>query len=498
MTVIQSPCRHTPGVGGEVGVVLPAAVGVVPEVQRHRRHGAGDNQLAHATGDRPALGVVGGQRPAQIRRGQLARPDGDGGRSAREAGDDVGAAADGGELDVLADVLGDPGVGRGGQGGAGAADGTDGRQVVDGGVDAELGHAEQVLGAGAEDGEAVPGRQLPQEVGPGERGRAAVVRAGGGAGQEGGDDQVPHHPVGSRVPEQAVSGAEVGLEAEGLEVFEQHTAVAVDDALGQAGGAGGEDDPQGVVVAVGGDQHGGFELGESVGGCRGGVVLAAHRPHRAEARGGKERDDHVRGVGQIADHAVSLLDAQVAQGGGDGGDLGTQPPTGHLTGGAGLVQRDDRRFVGAQVAQGVVSVVERGPGEPAGTGHGLFGQYVLVRGGRVDVEVVPHRSPEALQVGDGPVVQGGVIGGVVDGVGAAGTGGTAGEVRDPAACRSLVIRCPDGGWIRRGHGVVLLDTNGRGRADRRRRGDGWRRWGIFTACYAAGSVGVLRWPDGQP
>lgn len=153
------------------------------------------------------------------------------------------------------------------------------------------------------------------------------------------------------------------MQAEGLEVFQQDASVAVDDAFGQACGAGGEDDPQRVVernrgdgevlgaagrvlpgnrqlrgpgrgpreaqvihedrglergqggseveggcatvvagaveeVAVRGDEHGRFELGEAVGGGLGRVVLAAHGPHRAEAGGGEEGDDGVGVLGR--------------------------------------------------------------------------------------------------------------------------------------------------------------------------------------------------------
>jgi hypothetical protein len=44
-------------------------------------------------------------------------------------------------------------------------------------------------------------------------------------------------------------------------------------------------------VSVGGDQDRGFQLGEAVGGGLRGVVLAAHRPHGAQAGGGEEGDD---------------------------------------------------------------------------------------------------------------------------------------------------------------------------------------------------------------
>lgn len=53
--------------------------------------------------------------------------------------------------------------------------------------------------------------------------RAAVVCAGRGAGQQGGGDEVPHHPVGGGVPQQAVARAEVRVQAERLQVLQHDT-----------------------------------------------------------------------------------------------------------------------------------------------------------------------------------------------------------------------------------------------------------------------------------
>src|SRR5207237_336271 len=47
-------------------------------------------------------------------------------------------------------------------------------------------------------------------------------------------------------------------------------------------------------------------------------------------------------------------------------------------------------------------VVEPGPGEPIRPGQAAFGQDPVVGAGRADLEVVPDRGPEALQVGDRP------------------------------------------------------------------------------------------------
>ena len=68
----------------------------------------GDDQLAGPVHHGEAFGAVGRRRHAQVRCGQLPRPDGSVGRGAREARHGVGAAADGGELVAGAEVVADP------------------------------------------------------------------------------------------------------------------------------------------------------------------------------------------------------------------------------------------------------------------------------------------------------------------------------------------------------------------------------------------------------
>ncbi len=75
----------------------------------------------------------------------------------------------------------------------------------------------------------------------------AVVEDDRGAGEEAGDEEVPHHPAGRREPEEAIAGVGVDVEVELLQVLEQDPALALDDRLRQAGGAGGVEDPERVV-----------------------------------------------------------------------------------------------------------------------------------------------------------------------------------------------------------------------------------------------------------
>ena len=96
------------GVHVEVGLAVALAVGVVPEVERHRRHRLGDHELADLADQRPALLVQRLDLRAERARLQLALVD----RQRRAAADErrahVGAAAGREQPRVGADVLVDP------------------------------------------------------------------------------------------------------------------------------------------------------------------------------------------------------------------------------------------------------------------------------------------------------------------------------------------------------------------------------------------------------
>ena len=111
------------GVHLEVGLAVALAVGVVPEVQRHRRHRLGDHELADLADQRPALGVPRLDRRAQRARLQLALVDGQDRHAADERRADVGAAARREQPRVRADLLVDPAEALGRERRAGRADG---------------------------------------------------------------------------------------------------------------------------------------------------------------------------------------------------------------------------------------------------------------------------------------------------------------------------------------------------------------------------------------
>src|SRR5690606_22715046 len=114
----------------EVGGVVARAVRVVPEADRHRGEGPGADQLALLAAQRPRLVVEDLDRHAQAALLDLPAPDRADGIAAGEAAQDVGAAGDRGEADVLLDPAVDVVEALGHQRRAGRGDGAQRRQRV--------------------------------------------------------------------------------------------------------------------------------------------------------------------------------------------------------------------------------------------------------------------------------------------------------------------------------------------------------------------------------
>lgn len=167
-----------------------------------------------------------------------------------------------------------------------------------------------------------------------------------------------------------------------------------------------------VAVAVDGEQYDGFDLLETVQDAAGAEVGGARGPDTADGRGGEQRGDGLRDVGEVAADAVSGAYAEGAQLRGECGDLAAQLGPADRGRFMRLVDMEEGRFMGASRvlggAQGVFRVVEGGAGEPLGSGHGAIAEDSFVRGGEPDVEPVGDSGPEGLQVVDGPAVQRGV------------------------------------------------------------------------------------------
>ena len=224
----------------EVRGAVARAVLVAPEPDRHRRHGLLDDELAELPahrGPRLVEGVdVGAQRPT----GDLTGVHGDRGCARDEGRAGVGASRDGAQLDRRIELVVDPpeaGLRKGRPRGADRAQ--RGQVGLPGRMQSLLAALEQERRARAEVGDAELAGEPPQhgEVGVG---GVAVDHDDRRADADPGHQVVPHHPAGGGEPEEAVGGAEVALQAQGLEVLDRDAAVPVDDRLGQAGRAGGE------------------------------------------------------------------------------------------------------------------------------------------------------------------------------------------------------------------------------------------------------------------
>ena len=161
-----------------------------------------------------------------------------------------------------------------------------------------------------------------------------------------------------------------------------------------------------VAVAADREQHLRLELAEPVEDAADAELRRARRPDRAEARGREERDERLGDVREVGDDAVAGADAEPLQAGARARDLVAELAERQLDGLARLRVRDDRDGVDVLVAaEHVLGVVQPRAGEPLGAGHLARAEHALVRGVRADLEELPDRRPEALEVGDRPAPQ---------------------------------------------------------------------------------------------
>ena len=278
------------------------------------------------------------------------------------------------------------------------------------------------------------------------------------------DEEVPHHPARGGEPEDAVALLRVDVQVVLLEVLEQDPALRVHDRLRQAGGARGVEDPHRVVeghalerellvggrerlvpvapvpvevaerhralerghlalhaldqlaavmvlaavaVAVDRQQHLRLDLREAVDDRARPEVRRAARPDRAEARGGEEGGDRLGDVRHVGDDAVAALDAHRLQAGGDAGGLLAQLVPRPLPEVAQLRGVADRHAVARPVAEDVLRVGDLGAREPLGARHRGVGEHLVVA--PLDVEELPDRAPERLEVLGRPAPQRGVV-----------------------------------------------------------------------------------------
>ncbi|MHC2279916.1 hypothetical protein ACVME8_006559 [Bradyrhizobium diazoefficiens] len=274
----QSPCRHTGAaaaaveivrIGLEIAGAVTHAVLVVPEVERHRRHRLGADELADLVRDGAALfaeGFDGGAEQATLHRAgrlwQFAVAADEGAGEIGAAGNvrppDVGLRLAAIGLRQCGEAVVEPGLRVGAERRSGRAEAAQPRQIARGGkIDFGLGAVGEERRARAEEGRFRLRHEAPQR-GPvrlvlGAAG-AAVEDAAGGAAEQAADLRIPHDPAGRRVPVIAlaervlvIGAADVVVQAEQRQHHDDDAAMAVHDRLGQAGGAAGIDDPERMI-----------------------------------------------------------------------------------------------------------------------------------------------------------------------------------------------------------------------------------------------------------
>lgn len=197
-----------------------------------------------------------------------------------------------------------------------------------------------------------------------------------------------------------------------------------------------------VAVAVDGEEDDGLDLLEAVQDAAGAEIGGAGGPHAADGGGGEERHDGLRDVGQVAADPVARLYAEGAEFGGEGADLAAELAPGDRRGLMCFVHMEQRRVMGplAGGSQGVLGVVEGGPGEPVGAGHRAVAEDALVRGGEADVEPLDDRLPEGFELVDGPAVERRVP---ALGRGAVVLGGPGLEAGDGGRGDAVLVRLPE-------------------------------------------------------
>ncbi len=209
-----------------------------------------------------------------------------------------------------------------------------------------------------------------------------------------GEQIVPPGGLGERV----VIAARIGHVHRVLEVRESgadpgHVGPAIDRAL---------------AIAVAGDRQQHLRLDHLETGDHAArtELRCAGSPHGADAGGCEERDQRLRDVGQVGDDAVARADPQPQEPGAGARDLLTKLTETELDWLTRLRVGTHRDTAGVLVAADrVFGVVQGRTGKPPCTGHLEVAQDLLVGRVRPELEEVPERAPEPLEVGNRPSPQ---------------------------------------------------------------------------------------------
>ena len=161
-----------------------------------------------------------------------------------------------------------------------------------------------------------------------------------------------------------------------------------------------------VPIPTDGEEHRWLDLSEAVDDAALAELGSAGRPRRAETRTGEEGSEGLGDVRQVTHDAVAASHSDALQ-------AGSRPA--HERGQLAERQRDRRarlgtgddgdRVVWEATADDVLGVVEQRATEPRAARHRSRGQHLGRCRRRDDLEVVPQRLPEVLELGHRPRLQ---------------------------------------------------------------------------------------------
>ena len=193
-----------------------------------------------------------------------------------------------------------------------------------------------------------------------------------------------------------------------------------------------------VAVAVHAEQDLRRQLPEPVADPAPAEVGRAAGPDGADAGGGQHGDHRLRDVRHAGGDPVAGADAHGAQPGGEHPDAVREVRPGQARERRGFRLVVQGVLAGPLAAQHVLRVVQPGPGEPVGAGHGPGTENRRRRDRGLDAAVIPDRLPEAVKVGHRPVPQRVITGEVKPAL----TGKPAGERGDVGAVGPIRPRRP--------------------------------------------------------
>ena len=231
----------------EICGAIFAAVGIIPERNRHRRKWRGAGEFAGLFAHRLARLVEDFHSHAEATALQFATPHRAYRTTEREARNDVGAAGNRGQQHAFLHIAIDVIETFRHQRRAGRQNGPERRQLVRfARTHAGLFGCANPLRAGAEHADAEFVDKIPQRIRIRMHGRA-VVQHHGGTDREAGYQPVPHHPAAGGVEENTVVALQVRVQHQFFQVLDQRAAGTMHDALGNTGGARGIHDVERMI-----------------------------------------------------------------------------------------------------------------------------------------------------------------------------------------------------------------------------------------------------------